>query len=131
MKIHIPTGAKFIIDALEKSGYEAYIVGGCVRDAIMGREPGDWDICTSALPEKVAEVFENLTDAGTNYHIHVVPTGIKHGTVTIVLRQGEHSADDDAGLETYEVTTFRSDPFSSSKRKASSAAVLVIVFAVR
>ena len=120
MKIHIPTGAKFIIDALEKSGYEAYIVGGCVRDAIMGREPGDWDICTSALPEKVAEVFENLTDAETNYHIHVVPTGIKHGTVTIVLRSVKHSADDNNAIETYEVTTFRSDGEYKDMRRPES-----------
>ncbi|MBQ9180239.1 MAG: HD domain-containing protein [Firmicutes bacterium] len=112
MKIDSPKGAKFITETLEKSGYEAYVVGGCVRDAIMGREPGDWDICTSALPEKVAEVFENLTDAGTNYHIHVVPTGIKHGTVTIVLREN--------APETYEVTTFRSDGEYKDRRRPES-----------
>ena len=120
MKIYIPKGAKFITETLEKSGYEAYIVGGCVRDAIMGREPGDWDICTSALPEKVAEVFENLTDAETNYHIHVVPTGIKHGTVTIVIRKAGLHLEESDDFETYEVTTFRTDGEYKDNRRPES-----------
>lgn len=81
----IPEDALQIIDQLEQAGYEAYIVGGCVRDMIMGREPNDWDITTSAKPEQVKEVFNRTYD-----------TGIEHGTVTVILNK-EH----------FEVTTYR------------------------
>ena len=81
----IPKDALTIIDELEKAGYEAYVVGGCVRDMLMGREPNDWDITTSAKPEQVKEVFKRTYD-----------TGIEHGTVTVILDE-EH----------YEVTTYR------------------------
>ncbi len=81
----IPKEAICIIDTIEKAGYEAYIVGGCVRDLLMGRTPHDWDITTSAKPEQVKEVFRRTYD-----------TGIKHGTVTVILNQ-EH----------FEVTTYR------------------------
>lgn len=74
---------------LNKCGYEAYVVGGCVRDSIIGLTPHDWDICTSALPEQIVEVFSDHK---------IIPTGLKHGTVTIVI--------DD---EQYEVTTYRVD----------------------
>ena len=57
-KIRIPRDAAFIINKLEENGYEAYVVGGCVRDSLLGIEPHDWDICTSALPEQVIEVFK-------------------------------------------------------------------------
>lgn len=76
-----------VLRRLESHGYSAYLVGGCVRDIIMCRRPNDWDICTSALPEQVMEVFENSR-----------PTGIKHGTVTVI----EHGS-------LVEVTTFRCD----------------------
>ena len=85
--IHIPRAAEEIIGKLNKHGFEAYVVGGCVRDALMGREPGDWDITTSAKPEQVKAVFGRTID-----------TGIKHGTVTILR--------DRIG---YEVTTYRID----------------------
>lgn len=81
----IPREAICIIDTIEKAGYEAYIVGGCVRDLLMGRTPHDWDITTSAKPEQVKEVFKRTYD-----------TGIKHGTVTVILNE-EH----------FEVTTYR------------------------
>ncbi len=71
--IHMPRHAEEIIERLQKHGYEAYIVGGCVRDSMIGREPGDWDITTSATPWQVKQVFGRTID-----------TGIQHGTVTIM-----------------------------------------------
>ncbi len=85
--IQIPRAAEEIIDKLNKHGFEAYVVGGCVRDALMGRTPGDWDITTSAKPEQVKAVFGRTID-----------TGIRHGTVTILR-----------GRTGYEVTTYRID----------------------
>lgn len=84
----IPENAANIISKLEDAGYEAYVVGGCVRDRVLGRAPKDWDICTSARPEQVKEVFcgEKIFD-----------TGIKHGTVTILMG------------DPVEITTFRLD----------------------
>ncbi len=87
MKIDMPQGAKYIIKELTESGYEAYIVGGCVRDSILGRNPSDWDITTSARPEDVKKLFRRTID-----------TGIQHGTVTVMLKD-----------ESYEVTTYRID----------------------
>lgn len=89
MEIHIPTGASKIIARLEQHGYEAYIVGGCVRDSLMGKRPSDWDICTSARAEEMMALFEDK---------RVIPTGIQHGTLTILAEDGA-----------YEVTTFRID----------------------
>lgn len=87
MVIELPKQVKQIIDTLRAHGHEAYAVGGCVRDAILGREPQDWDITTSALPKEVKELFRRTVD-----------TGIQHGTVTVLL--------DRVG---YEVTTYRVD----------------------
>lgn len=81
----IPKDALEIIRCIEEAGYEAYIVGGCVRDLLMQREPNDWDITTSAKPEEIKKVFKRTYD-----------TGIKHGTVTVILNK-EH----------FEVTTYR------------------------
>lgn len=89
MTIRIPEGAQYILDRLSGEGYQAYIVGGCVRDALLGRAPKDWDVCTSATPEQMQQVF-----AGDR----VVATGLQHGTLTVVI---DH--------EPYEVTTFRVD----------------------
>lgn len=83
----IPEKAEKIIRELMAHGFEAYAVGGCVRDSILGREPGDWDITTSARPEQVKQIFHRTVD-----------TGIEHGTVTVLI-------DKDA----YEVTTYRVD----------------------
>ena len=87
MKINMPEAVKDIIHTLQNEGYEAYAVGGCVRDSILGREPNDWDITTSASPEEVKALFRRTID-----------TGIEHGTVTIMVDK-----------EGYEVTTYRID----------------------
>lgn len=95
--IKIPKDAESIINRLNEHGYEAYVVGGCVRDSILGRTPNDWDICTSALPDKVIEIFADY---------EVIPTGLQHGTVTVVIN---HTP--------YECTTFRIDgDYSDSRR---------------
>lgn len=83
----IPQKAEYIIDELMKHGYEAYVVGGCVRDMVLGRTPGDWDITTSATPYEVKSIFKRTID-----------TGIQHGTVTVMLDK-----------EGFEVTTYRID----------------------
>jgi len=85
--IRMPVPVRKIIDRLEREGYEAYAVGGCVRDSLLGKQPSDWDITTSARPEQVKALFSNVVD-----------TGIRHGTVTVVLA---HTG--------YEVTTYRID----------------------
>lgn len=87
IEIKIPPGAAKILRRLEEHGYEAYVVGGCVRDSLLGRNPNDWDITTSALPRQVKALFPRTID-----------TGLKHGTVTIL-----------EGGEPYEVTTYRVD----------------------
>ena len=94
MEILIPKDAKSIIDKLSEAGYEAYIVGGCVRDCLLGLTPDDWDITTNALPEQVGELFRRTID-----------TGIEHGTVTVMI-----------GDEGYEVTTYRTDGAYSDGR---------------
>lgn len=87
MQIKLPEKVKYIIDQLENAGFEAYAVGGCVRDSLLNRIPDDWDITTSATPYEVKEVFPRTID-----------TGIQHGTVTVML---DH--------EGFEVTTYRID----------------------
>lgn len=87
MTINIPQKAAAILDRLHEAGHEAYVVGGCVRDSILGTEPDDWDITTSASPEEVKQVFSRTID-----------TGIEHGTVTVRM-----------GGENFEVTTYRID----------------------
>ena len=91
MKIVLPEKVKFIIETLETHGYESYAVGGCVRDTMLHRTPGDWDITTQAKPEQVKEIFAEK-------NIHTIDTGIQHGTVTVMV---EH--------EGFEVTTYRID----------------------
>lgn len=87
IKISIPEKAQFIIRTITEAGFEAYVVGGCVRDSILGRKPEDWDITTSARPEQVKALFPRTID-----------TGIQHGTVTVMLDK-----------EGFEVTTYRID----------------------
>lgn len=91
-KIPLPEHVNTIITKLEDAGYEAYAVGGCVRDSLLERSPEDWDITTSALPEQVKAVFRRTVD-----------TGIQHGTVTILLGKSG------GGFSGYEVTTYRID----------------------
>ena len=97
-RIKIPEKAQHIIGVLEAHGFEAYVVGGCVRDAMLGRTPNDWDITTSAAPEQVKGLFE-----------HTIDTGIAHGTVTVLW-----------GQEAYEVTTYRIDGAYEDGRHPSS-----------
>ncbi|MBD5485052.1 MAG: CCA tRNA nucleotidyltransferase [Lachnospiraceae bacterium] len=94
MHIQMPDRVHKIIEILEAAGYEAYAVGGCVRDSILGREPNDWDITTSAKPEETKSLFARTID-----------TGIKHGTVTVMLDK-----------EGFEVTTYRIDGIYEDNR---------------
>ncbi len=87
IQIILPEQVSFIINTLNQAGFEAYAVGGCVRDSIMGRVPDDWDITTSADPQQVKKLFRRTID-----------TGIQHGTVTVMLQKTG-----------YEVTTYRID----------------------
>ena len=97
MKFNIPSGARHILQTLNGAGHEAYLVGGCVRDLLRGMEPHDWDICTSALPEKTEQCFAGW---------RVIETGLKHGTVTVLVEG-----------EPYEITTYRTEgPYSDSRR---------------
>lgn len=96
MKITLPDEVVCIIDTLNNNGYEAYAVGGCVRDAVLGRAPEDWDICTSALPEQAKRSF-----AGH----HIIETGLKHGTITLMLNR-----------QPFEITTYRVDGLYSDSR---------------
>lgn len=90
----MPKGAEFIIRSLENAGFEAYIVGGCVRDGILGRAPEDWDITTIAKPDEIKRIFS-----------HTVDTGIEHGTVTVLVPPEEV----ERGIRSFEVTTYRID----------------------
>ena len=94
--IHIAEGAKALLQQLNSAGFAAYAVGGCVRDSLLEQAPKDWDICTSALPEQIMEVFSEL---------HCIPTWRSYGTVT-VRYEGE----------SYEVTTFRKELGYSDSR---------------
>lgn len=76
MEIICPSYVNTALDLLNRNGFKAFIVGGCVRDKIMGREPNDWDMTTSALPEETLEVFKEF---------RTIPTGLKHGTVTVII----------------------------------------------
>ena len=67
-----------IMNIMSRHGYRAYAVGGCVRDVVMGREPSDWDMTTNASPEKMIEIF-------ALEGVRTIPTGLKHGTVTVLL----------------------------------------------
>lgn len=94
--ITVPDYALAVVERLESRGYEAYVVGGCVRDSLLGRQPNDWDVCTNALPEDVLRVFRRF---------HVIKTGLQHGTVTVM-----------SDKQPVEVTTFRIDGNYSDNR---------------
>lgn len=117
MRINLPEKVSFIIEKLRQAGYDAYAVGGCVRDVVLGREPQDWDITTSAKPEQVKEIFRRAGSRDTRLmcmdedeaaqwkkepqpfsRCYTIDTGIQHGTVTVML---DH--------EGFEVTTYRID----------------------
>lgn len=98
MKINIPKDVNYIINNFYKNSYEAYMVGGCVRDSILGVEPKDYDITTSAKPEETISLFEKT-----------IPTGLKHGTITVIINSTP-----------YEVTTFRTEGTYLDNRRPSS-----------
>ena len=98
MKIQLPKGVSDIINLLIEHGYEAYAVGGCIRDSILNIHPEDWDITTSAKPDEVKSLFKRTVD-----------TGIKHGTVTILYKN-----------DSYEVTTYRIDGKYEDSRHPTS-----------
>lgn len=100
LKIEIPSGANEIIHSLQNNGYEAFLVGGCVRDSILGRPIHDYDITTSATPDEMMEVFKDK---------RIIKTGLQHGTITIVI-DGEG----------YECTTYRIDGNYSDSRRPDS-----------
>lgn len=97
LKIEIPSGANEIIHSLQNNGYEAFLVGGCVRDSILGRPIHDYDITTSATPDEMMKIFKDK---------RIIETGLQHGTITIVIDG-----------EPYEVTTYRIDGNYSDSRR--------------
>lgn len=92
----MPENVKHIINTIQNHNHKAYIVGGCVRDQLLGIIPHDWDICTSATPEEIKKIFKNNK---------IIDTGIKHGTVTLLINN-----------DSYEITTFRTDGIYSDQR---------------
>ena len=96
----LPPEVSGLITKLEEAGFSAYAVGGCVRDSLLGRTPNDWDLCTSARPEEMLQVFRAE---------HVVLTGLKHGTLTVVLNHVP-----------YEITTFRTEGTYTDHRHPDS-----------
>ncbi len=100
LKINLPENVKYLINKLTNSGYKAYAVGGCIRDSIMGLEPNDWDICTSAEPDMIVSVLGLPT---------IIKNGLRHGTVTVRFNG-----------ESYEITTFRTDGVYSDNRRPES-----------
>ncbi len=97
MKNKIVQDVLYILNTFSCAGYEAYAVGGCVRDCLLGKNPDDWDICTSATPDEIKEVFSGQ---------RLIETGLKHGTLTLIL---EHKP--------YEITTFRTESGYSDSRR--------------
>jgi tRNA nucleotidyltransferase (CCA-adding enzyme) len=97
MRLNIPQNLNRIIEKLENAGFSAYLVGGCVRDFLLGKVPHDYDVATDALPEQTTDVLKDYT---------VIPTGIKHGTVSVI-----------AGGKQYEITTFRREGAYSDRRR--------------
>ena len=93
-RIELPDGVQRIIGRLESAGFEAYAVGGCVRDSLLGRTPEDWDITSSARPEELKRLFKRTVD-----------TGIQHGTVTVLIGGGEGGK----RAQAFEVTSYRVD----------------------
>lgn len=100
IKLNLPIEVKELFAVLRNANYEAYVVGGCVRDSLLGKTPKDWDICTNATPDVVMDLFSKY---------HVIPTGLQHGTVTVMVnKQG------------FEITTYRVDGDYSDGRHPNS-----------
>lgn len=100
MKIILPQDVQYILNTLHQHNHQAYIVGGCVRDNLLNKEPKDYDITTSALPEQTLEIFNNH---------NTIPTGLQHGTITLMLNNIP-----------YEITTFRNDGEYTDNRRPNS-----------
>ena len=98
MLISIPKDVKYIIDTFYNNGYEAFMVGGCIRDILLNKTPMDYDIATSAPPEITEKLFKKT-----------IPTGIEHGTITVLIDKNP-----------YEVTTYRTEGKYSDNRKPDS-----------
>ncbi len=96
----LPRVVTYALEKLNNSGFEAFVVGGCVRDSLLCREPNDWDVTTNALPEQITHVFSDC---------RVIPTGIKHGTVTVIIEEQQ-----------LEITTYRIDGEYSDNRHPDS-----------
>ena len=105
-RIDLPENVTYIIDTLQAAGFEAYAVGGCVRDTLLSRVPGDWDITTNAQPADTKRLFR-----------YTVDTGIEHGTVTVLCYDEKNRS---APPETFEVTTYRIDGAYSDGRHPDS-----------
>ena len=101
-RINIPHHVQNVLDTLNKTGHEAYVVGGCVRDSIMGRQPNDWDVCTSASPQETKECFSNH---------QTIDIGMKHGTVGVIFQMKDSGCIDcfDTYYDVVEITTYRID----------------------
>ena len=121
MKICLPEKVNILIRHLESCGYEAFAVGGCIRDSIMGREPNDWDLCTSASPDEMKECFagfvwQDADSRNSGRHAFgreckIIETGLQHGTLTVLL-------DGDS----FEITTYRIDGEYSDGRHPDQVA---------
>src|SRR5688572_3004857 len=98
----VPPGVREVCEVLVRAGHEAVTVGGAVRDAMLGRDPGDWDVATSAHPDEVIKLFG-----------HTIPTGLQHGTVTVVIGRGK-------AREAIEVTTYRGEGAYHDGRRPES-----------
>lgn len=105
MKLRIPRALKDIIEIIESSGFEAFIVGGCVRDSLLGLQPKDWDITTSATPKEIKEIFKGRTQ------FSIFDVGEKHGTLGLFDRISRLM---------FEVTTYRIEGVYSDFRRPSS-----------
>ena len=99
MEIFIPQFVRTALDRLNECGYEGYIVGGCVRDSLLGKKPHDYDVCTNCTPDKMLEVFANF---------RTIETGLKHGTLTVLIES-----------EPVEITCYRSDGEYIGHRKTA------------
>lgn len=102
-KLNLPSNVNYLLNILEEDGYEANIVGGCVRDSFLYKQPNDWDICTSAKPQDVIDLLEYYDG------VEVILTGLKHGTITAHING-----------ENYEITTYRIDGEYSDNRRPDS-----------
>ena len=121
MKINLPEKVNILIKQLESCGHEAFAVGGCIRDSIIGRIPNDWDLCTSASPDEMKECFAGFAwppsdnadsgMSGSGRECRIIETGLQHGTLTILL-------DGDA----FEITTYRIDGEYSDGRHPDEVA---------